>query len=80
MVFPPNFVHEFSRKIFFMLYSVNWPNFTAWFSLLLEILVNMCIVVVCKLGYDVINFEIKLANQAVFPEQKVKTKIWLRWE
>ena len=63
-----------------MLYSVNWPNFTAWFSLLLEILVNMCIAVVCKLVYDDINFEINLANQAVFLGQKAKTKIWLCWE
>ena len=26
-----------SRKIFVMLYSVNWPNLNAWLSLLLEI-------------------------------------------
>ena len=42
-VLPPNFVYDFSRKIFLMLYSVNWPNFIVWLPLLLEILGNMCI-------------------------------------
>ena len=25
-----HFVYDFSAKIFFMLYSINWPNFIAW--------------------------------------------------
>ena len=27
---PPHFVHDFSRKMFLMLYSNNRPNFIAW--------------------------------------------------
>ena len=37
IVFPPHFVHDFSRKMFLVLYSINWPNFNVWLSLLLEI-------------------------------------------
>ena len=64
----------FWRKVFLLLYSINWPNFIVWFPLLREILRNMCNVTVC----DVINFEINLyvSNQAVFIHgQKVSTKI-----
>ena len=43
IVSPAHFVYDFSTKMFFMLYSVNLPNFIAWLSLLLEILDNMCI-------------------------------------
>ena len=49
----------FKEKIF-LYYSINWPNFVVWFPLLLEILVNMCITIVCFPGCDVINFEINL--------------------
>ena len=48
IVSPPHFVYDFLRKMFFMLYSINWPNFISWLPLLLEILVNMCITIVCK--------------------------------
>ena len=34
--------------------------------LLLEILGNMCIVIICLLVHDVINLEINLSYQAVF--------------
>ena len=40
------FLYDFSRKMFLMLYSINWPNAIAWLPLLIEILVNMCIVIV----------------------------------
>ena len=46
--------------MFLMLQSINWPNFIAWLSLLLEVLVNMCIKIVCEPGYDVIKFGINL--------------------
>ena len=46
-VSPPHFLHEFLRKMFLMLHSINWPNFIVWLPLLLEILGNMCIMVVC---------------------------------
>ena len=42
-----------------MLYSINWPNLIACSALLLEILVNVCIVIPCQPVYDVKKFEIK---------------------
>ena len=47
LVSAPHFVHDFSRKMFLMLHSINWPNFIVWLPLLLEILGNMCITIVC---------------------------------
>ena len=49
----PHFLHYFWRKIFLTLCFINWPNFTAWLPLHIEILGNMCIVIIC----GVINFE-----------------------
>ena len=43
----PHFVYDFSRKMFLMLYSNNWPNFIAGLPLLLEIMAYMCIAIVC---------------------------------
>ena len=57
---PPHFMHHFPRKMLLMVHSINWPNFTVWLPLLLEILGNVCITIVCWLGYDVINFETNL--------------------
>ena len=34
----PNFLDNFWRKIFLLLYSINWPNFIAWLPLICEIL------------------------------------------
>ena len=56
----PHFMYDFSRKVFLVLYSIIWPNFNAWLPLLLEILVNMCMVSVYQPGCDVIDFEIYL--------------------
>ena len=42
----PHFEYDFLRKIFLMLYSINWPNFIASLSLLLEILGNICTVII----------------------------------
>ena len=42
-----HFVYNFSRNMFLMLYSINWPNFDFCLPLLLEILANMCITIVC---------------------------------
>ena len=60
LVSPPHFVYDFSRKMFLMLYSINWTNFIVWLSLLLKILVNMCITIVFQPSCDVINFGINL--------------------
>ena len=57
----PKFLHDFWRKMFLMLYSINRQNFIAGLLLLLEILGNMCIVIVCLPVCDVINFEIKVS-------------------
>ena len=42
----PHFLHNFWRKIFLLLYSINWPNFIVWLPLLREILGNTCIATV----------------------------------
>ena len=46
--YPSYFVYNFSRKMFLMLYSTNWPNFIFWFA------------IVSFPGCDVKNFEINL--------------------
>ena len=43
----PHFPHNFWRKNFLLLYSINWPSFIVWLPLLLEILLNRCIAIVC---------------------------------
>ena len=60
IISPPHFVYELSRKMFLILYSINWRKFMVWFSLLREVLGNMCIVNLCFLCYYVINFKIRL--------------------
>ena len=83
IVSPPHFVYDLARKMFLMLYSINWPNFIIYLSLLLEILSNMCIAIVCFPGCEMINFETKfyVSNQSAFlHNQKVKTKILISWE
>ena len=35
IVSPPYSVCDFSRNMFLMPYSINWPNFIVWWSLLL---------------------------------------------
>ena len=57
IVSPPDFMNDFSRKKFLILYSVNWPNFIVWLPVLLEILDNMCIAILCFPGWDVISVE-----------------------
>ena len=74
IVSPAHFVYDFSRKMFLMFYSINWPNVIVWLPLLLEILFNVCIAIVCFPDCDVINFEIN--NQAIFlHDQKFKTEV-----
>ena len=60
IVSPPYFVYDFSRKMFLVLYFLNWPSFLFWLSLLLEILGNICIANACFPSCDVINFETNL--------------------
>ena len=35
-----SFLHNFWKKIFLLLYSINWPYFNCWLSLLHEIFIN----------------------------------------
>ena len=61
LAFLPHFRYEFSRKIFRLLYSMNDLNFIVLLSLLLEILGNMCIVIISFPACDIKNFEINLS-------------------
>ena len=78
LVFLSHFLYNYWRKIFRLLYFINCPNFIFCFSLFREILGNMCIVIVCFPGSDVINFEVNLII-LIMPfflhDQNVKTKI-----
>ena len=47
IVSPAYFVYDFLINIFLVLYSIKWPNVIACLPLLLEILVNMCIAIIC---------------------------------
>ena len=58
IVAPPNFVYDFSRRMFLMVYSINSLNFTVWLLSVLKILSNVYIAIVFFPGCDVINFEI----------------------
>ena len=71
-------VHDFWRKIFIMLCSTNWPNFSVWLPLLFEISSNIFIVIACVLVYDVIKFEIYLSifiQLFSYITKKVSTKM-----
>ena len=62
LLFLPHFLHDFSIKIFGMLYFINWPNFIVWFSLFLKILGHIAqYVIICFTVYDVTNSKINLS-------------------
>ena len=58
IVSPPHFVYGFSRRIFVILYAINWQNFFILLPLLRKILGTMCIAIVSLPVCDVTNFEI----------------------
>ena len=58
LVYLPHLVNIFWIKIFLCLYSINRPNFIVRLFLFREILDIVCIIIVCHLGCDVINFRI----------------------
>ena len=60
IVSAPSFECDFSWKIFLMLCSINWPNFIAKLSFLLQILVNMCVEIVCFSYQVVIQYHQKI--------------------
>ena len=41
-----HFLHDFWRKISLPLYFINWANFIAWLTVLLEMLGSTCIMIV----------------------------------
>ena len=57
IVSSPYFTYDFSRKMFPMLYSNNWPNFIVWLPLLFEIFRIMCIWIVCFPGCMSLSFK-----------------------
>ena len=74
---PLHFVRDFSSKTFLKLYSINWPNFIVWFSLLLEVPDNIYNVINYFPVFDAINFEIKLKfliQSFPYTTKKVRTK------
>ena len=56
------FLYDFSREIFPVLYSINLPNSIVLLLLLLQILDNICVVIICFSVCDVISFEIGLSS------------------
>ena len=83
LVFLYHTLHDIWRKVFLLLYSINWPNFIVWFHLLCDILGNMCIAIVCWPGCDVISFEINqsfLIRLFFLYDQNIKTKIYMSQE
>ena len=56
-----HFVYDFWRKILPILCSTNWPNFSVWLPLLLEIWDNICIVTIFCQICEVINCEMNLS-------------------
>ena len=90
LVFLPQFLLNFWRKIFVLLYFINWPNFIVWLLLLCEIFDNMCLAIVCKPSCDAMNFEVNLIlliksfflhDQNVVTKTKISSerKELLRW-
>ena len=61
LISPPQFVHDFSRKIFLIFYFINRPSLIASLLFFLEILGHMCIIIICFPVYDVIIFEFSLS-------------------
>ena len=76
LVSSQHFVYDFSRKLFLMLYSINWANLIVWLPLILEISGNLCILIVCYPVCDVVNFKITFAFLLTrFRDQQSRAKI-----
>ena len=65
LISPQHFVYDLSKTFFFMLHSINWPNFIVALPLLFEILGNISIVIICFPDCDVINVNSEI-NQDAF--------------
>ena len=49
IVSPSHFVYDLSKKLFLILYSINWINFIIF----LQVLGNMYIAIVCFSGFQI---------------------------
>ena len=75
---PVTFSASFFKQKFRTWYSINWPNLIAWLPLILEILANICVVIICLPVCDAINVENNLSfliRPVFLHSQKVRTKI-----
>ena len=57
IVFPTHFVYDFSRKIYHIIFYRLTKFLIVGLPLLFKILGSMCIAILCKRGWDDINFE-----------------------
>ena len=72
------FLHDFGRNLFLTLHSIKFTNFIVCLYLLLEVLVNMCFIITCYTGCDVIDFDLNLSfliKLFFHMTEKVGTKI-----
>ena len=60
LVSSPHFLHDFFKKIYPLLYSIKWQDPIVWLPLHLEILSNVCIVLVCYPGCNIIDLKLNL--------------------
>ena len=71
---PPHFLYNFSRKVFLILNSINLPDIIVCLLFHFEILANMCIIIICFPGRDIINFEINLIKLFFYMTKKSRQK------
>ena len=82
-MFPPHFVYDFPRKMFHIMYYINWPNFIVWLPLILEILCTMRIAIISYPGCDNINLESKfifLIKLTFYLTKNTRQKLKYFWE
>ena len=76
-IFCPIFwVLFFWRKIFLILCSINWSNLIIYLLLLLEIMDNMCNVIICFSVCEVLNFENNLTLKIYKSYQRKEFSTW----
>ena len=80
----PHFPHNFwKKKMFLLLYSINWSNSILYLFLLCEMLGNTCIAIVSKPYCDIMNFEVNLIflmKPFFLHNEKVVRKTLISWE
>ena len=80
VVSPSRFGLWFFRKMFLKLHCFNRLNFITWLPLLLQMLVNMCIVSASFSDFNALNFEIKLIFLIKPFFYMTNTKVQRSWE